>query len=196
MRKNQKGFTLIELLAVIIILGLLMAIAIPSVTRYITQSRKKTLVNSIDSFISAVTTAVNEQEFGALSNQEKIYFIPVSNDSTKSCVELEKGGTDPFGVWQEAYVAVHYDADKFSYDYYFTFFDDAGYGMKLTKSDDIATSGSDIKNPSPVKHADIISNTVSAKKTSKADAANADAVVLSAKDCKAATATSGPAATS
>lgn len=32
MQKNNKGFTLVELLAVIVILGLLMAIAIPSVT--------------------------------------------------------------------------------------------------------------------------------------------------------------------
>ncbi len=185
MRKNQKGFTLIELLAVIIILGLLMAIAIPSVTRYITQSRKKTLVNSIDSFISAVTTAVNEQEFGALSNQANIYFIPVSNDSSKSCVELEKGGTDPFGVWQKAYVAVHYDADKFSYDYYFTFYDDAGYGMQLTKSDDIATSGSDIKNPSPVKADNIVTNSVNAKASSAPGAANATAKEITvAGNCK------------
>ncbi len=191
MRKNQKGFTLIELLAVIIILGLLMAIAIPSVTRYITQSRKKTLVNSIDSFISAVTTAVNEQEFGALSNQENIYFIPVSNDSSKSCIELEKGGTDPFGVWQEAYVAVHYDAEKFSYDYYFTFYDDAGYGMSLTKSDDIATSGSDIKNPSPVKSGTIVKNTVGAKKpkVGAAAAENATPMKIPVGNCKVANAT-------
>ena len=40
MKNRIKGFTLIELLAVIVILGLLMAIAIPSVTKYITQSRK------------------------------------------------------------------------------------------------------------------------------------------------------------
>ena len=33
---KKKGFTLIELLAVIVILGLLIAIAIPSVTKYIT----------------------------------------------------------------------------------------------------------------------------------------------------------------
>ena len=45
--KNKKGFTLIELLAVIVILGLLMAIAIPSVTKYITESRKKTLTTTI-----------------------------------------------------------------------------------------------------------------------------------------------------
>ena len=38
---KKKGFTLIELLAVIVILGLLIAIAIPSVIKYLTQSRKK-----------------------------------------------------------------------------------------------------------------------------------------------------------
>ena len=42
---NKKAFTLMELLAVIIILGLLMAIAIPSISKYIEQSRKKTYVN-------------------------------------------------------------------------------------------------------------------------------------------------------
>ena len=149
-KMNKKGFTLIELLAVIVILGLLMAIAIPSVTKYITQSRKKTLVNSIDSFITATTTAVNNNEFGALSNEDKIYYIPVSNDATKSCISLEKGGTDPFGNWVDAYVVVNYDATKYSYDYYFTFNDDAGYGMALTKSDAIKPSGDgQIVNPVP-----------------------------------------------
>ena len=150
-KMNKKGFTLVELLAVIVILGLLMAIAIPSVTKYITQSRKKTLVNSIDSFITATTTAVNNNEFGALSDQTTLYYIPVSNDEAASCISLEKGGTDPFGTWTEAYVGVLYDADNYSYDYYFTFYDDAGYGMTLTKSDAIKPSGDNqIVNPTPV----------------------------------------------
>ena len=38
--RRSKGFTLIELLAVIVILGVIMLIAIPSVTGYITSSRK------------------------------------------------------------------------------------------------------------------------------------------------------------
>ena len=44
-KTNKKGFTLIELLAVIIILGVLMIIAIPSVTQYISNSRNQHLLN-------------------------------------------------------------------------------------------------------------------------------------------------------
>ena len=156
MKLNKKGFTLIELLAVIVILGLLMAIATPAVTRYITQSRKKTLVNSIDSFITATTTAVNNNEFGALSDSSVLYYIPVSNVENNSCISLEKGGTNPFGDWNVTYVAVHYNPDKFSYDYYFTFYDKAGYGMELIKSDAINTSGSDLKNPTTVNKTSIL----------------------------------------
>lgn len=145
---NKKGFTLIELLAVIVILGLLMAIAIPSVTRYITQSRKKTLASTIDQYITDVATNVNEGNWGALSDSTKLFFVPVSNEDW-SCVKLEKGGSNPFGNWKEnqTYVVVHYDANAFTYDYYFTFIDDAGYGMPLTLQKNI--NANMIKNPLP-----------------------------------------------
>ena len=38
--KNKKGFTLIELLAVIVILGIILVIAIPSISAAILNSRK------------------------------------------------------------------------------------------------------------------------------------------------------------
>lgn len=44
--KNKKGFTLVELLAVIVILGVLLLIAVPSITSVINNSKKNTFVSS------------------------------------------------------------------------------------------------------------------------------------------------------
>ena len=38
--EHKKGFTLVELLAVIVILSIILVIAVPSVNRYIKQSKE------------------------------------------------------------------------------------------------------------------------------------------------------------
>ena len=53
---NSKGFTLVELLAVIVIMGILMMVAIPSVTRTIENSRKDTYVDIAKSYANAART--------------------------------------------------------------------------------------------------------------------------------------------
>ena len=52
--KNKKGFTLIELLAVIVILGVIMVIAVPAVTKYIDKSRKDGVESSAKMYVDAV----------------------------------------------------------------------------------------------------------------------------------------------
>ena len=141
--KNKKGFTLIELLAVIVILGLLMAIAIPSVTKYITQSRKKTVTTTIGNYISALTNQVNDMEY-IFTATNTVYAVPIE------CIALERGGTNPLGEWMQAsnsywaYVLVQYDDTTSSYTYGFTFKDSAGYGLYPTTSEKLKESGSQI----------------------------------------------------
>ena len=57
--KRVLGFTLIELLAVIIILGVLMIIAVPSVTEYIQTSRRNSYVTMATQYINGAITKVN-----------------------------------------------------------------------------------------------------------------------------------------
>ena len=142
--KNKKGFTLIELLAVIVILGLLMAIAIPSVTKYITQSRKKTVVTTIGNYITAMVNEVNDLTY-SFTGSNTVYAVPIE------CIALERGGTNPFGEWHQAnkdywaYVLIQYDEENSSYTYGYTFKDSSGYGIYPTIQSKLNTQGKQIQ---------------------------------------------------
>ncbi len=97
---NKKAFTLIELLAVIIILGLLMAIAIPSVTRYINNSRKKVYANTLDSYVDGLTKMFANGDIPGMYEEDTTYYVPFS------CITTEKGEGSPNGDWEFAYVLV------------------------------------------------------------------------------------------
>ena len=142
--KNKKGFTLIELLAVIVILGLLMAIAIPSVTKYITESRKKTVTSTIGNYIGALVNDVNDLSY-TFTESNTIYAVPIE------CIALERGGTNPFGEWHQAnnaywaYVLVQYNDQTSSYTYGYTFKDSAGYGLYPTSQSKLNEQGKQIQ---------------------------------------------------
>ena len=135
MKKNKKGFTLIELLAVIIILGVLMLVAIPSVTGYISSSRRSSFASTASEFIKSVGVKVNQGEV-SVYDENTLYLFPIGNDETKSCIKLESGGKSPFSdTYNYGYIGAVYDGT--SYDYYLIAVDGAGQGFdKITKSGD------------------------------------------------------------
>lgn len=141
--KSKKGFTLIELLAVIVILGILMVIAIPSVTEYIINSRKSAVISSAKVYINTVTNDVNDLKY-SFFEEDIIYAIPIE------CVALETGGTTPFGEWHQAgteywaYVLVQYNPEDVSYTYGFTFKDSSGHGIYPTSTDELDSNGNQI----------------------------------------------------
>ena len=142
MKMNKKGFTLIELLAVIIILGVLMIIAIPSVTTYIQNSRKSAWVDTSVAYVKSTVNKVNEGGKLQFFTEHVLYLVPVGHEAGKSCVSVESGGQSPFSdTWRYAYVGVVYNGK--GYDYYFIGEDGAGQGIKFTTQKDLNDKGTD-----------------------------------------------------
>lgn len=129
MKKNKNGFTLIELLAVIIILGILMIIAIPSVTGYISNSRKSAYVDTAKQITSGTKNLVNSGKM-EMYDTDTTYYI------NSRCVKTENASKSPYGEFEKAYVLVIYDGK--GYDYYWTSVDETGQGVKnIVKIDDL-----------------------------------------------------------
>lgn len=58
MKDNKKGFTLVELLVTLVIVGILISILVPSVSKYITQSRKKKIIYNFNNIIRGTRSQI------------------------------------------------------------------------------------------------------------------------------------------
>ncbi len=96
---NKKGFTLIELLAVIVILAVLLAIAVPAVSNYINTSKKSGFVDTVKMYVDAARNASISENFDFPSDMNHATAISFSELRDL----LEKGGaTSSYGNEWEA----------------------------------------------------------------------------------------------
>ena len=122
MKKNKKsGFTLIELLAVIVILGILMIIAVPSVIKYIRGSNKDAYVNSIKSIVVGARNLIHNGK-EKFTNSNTTYYI------SGECINTENDYRSPYGEFVKVYVVVVFNGS--GYDYYWIGVDETGRGIK------------------------------------------------------------------
>lgn len=75
--KDKKGFTLTELLAVIVLIGVILAIAVPSYQSYVTRTRKEVLesykANIIDAANQYAAECFQENRLGECTKEENIW---------------------------------------------------------------------------------------------------------------------------
>ena len=103
---NSKGFTLIELLAVITIMGILMMVAIPSVSRTIENSRRDTFATVAKEYVNSIRNRamadnidceVNSNWVVASATPNGTYYFPIDTSSQGTKDLMESGGKSPFG---------------------------------------------------------------------------------------------------
>ena len=138
---NSEGFTLIELLAVITIMGILLLVAIPAISKVIENSRKDAFVNISAKYIDAVRNSVMSDsiECVPVGGGEKLIAsalpagtynlrIDTTNEETQSLVE--KGGKSPFGgapLYGYVVFIIDPESNK-SAEYYIALTDSSNHG--------------------------------------------------------------------
>ena len=115
-RINKKGFTLVELLAVIVIMGILMMVAIPSISRVIENSRKDTFVDIAKSYANAAKTLWTadtltcEGTVASAVDDGDYYILINTKESARTMlpVLVDQGGKSSWGNRDvNGYVRVH-----------------------------------------------------------------------------------------
>ena len=93
------------------------------------EEKKEIYLEAGSNFVDEAIRMVNDSknELGLAVLEDAIYYIPVSNIQSKSCIKLKDGGASPFGEWDYAYVIVR--VVGYWRHYYFAALDKDNYGF-------------------------------------------------------------------
>ena len=147
--RNRKGFTLIELLAVITIMGILMLVAIPAVSRTIENTRRQTFANMSLQYIKAIKNEVSADQltcggkpisavepsnvYRSGTSYYQMYYYMFASDYNAGKDLMEQGGTSAWGgVPVRGVISIYKYNDsnnRSKYEYGIMITDSSGRGM-------------------------------------------------------------------
>ena len=81
---KNKGFTLVETIAVIIILGVVLSIAVPSITNVVKSTNKNRMISDAETFISEVKEYVESDTIGNTPKDNKYKLVDIKSKLSKS----------------------------------------------------------------------------------------------------------------
>lgn len=125
-KRNERGFTLIELLAVITIMGVLMIIAVPSVTAIINNSRKKVYVQDALVYVNEARNLVAENQY-PIDDPNTTYYVHINN-----LTDEPDTAQSPWAKWKDSYVAITFETGG-DFEFYWVSADKAGWRINLEK---------------------------------------------------------------
>lgn len=137
---NKKAFTLIELLAVIVILGILLGIAIPRVSQYINDSKKRTFADQAKLYIDAVRNDATSEMYPLPIGSNEVTIVTL--DRIKLEKATEKSSFGGKYLYNKSYVAIINvgDGTDTDYKYYFAAQDSKDYAIPLTAESEVDAS--------------------------------------------------------
>ena len=115
---KEKGFTLIELIAVIIILGVIAVITVPSVNRAIEKSKTKSLEEQIDRIISSAKNyAIDNSDKLPIVNNEQMLIKVSDLVETGFLEEIPKSPVTEEDLNECIIVTYNETKSKYEYEY-------------------------------------------------------------------------------
>lgn len=116
MKFNNKGFTLVELLAMLVVLGILMAISIPNITGILNQSKNNIIEDDVSKMVSTAQTKIaTDEDIKKPAKDKCLVFTLSSLDKNNDYKSGPNGGE--YDMYNSVVIVKRVNAD---YKYYVT----------------------------------------------------------------------------